>query len=102
MKKLLLTILLLLTGCSQAYYRGQLVEPGPGTWVCPNSSLPLQPEGTSPSPAASSTSSSISGRGGDSQVGCKARTTIKINGKVQEVYAEEVTIKYWPRYWPLF
>ena len=97
MKKLLLTILLFLTGCSQAYYRGQPVELGPGTWlICPKSRLPPQPEGTSPSPAASSTSSSISGGDGDSQAECKGRTTIKINGRVQEVGSEEVTIRYSP------
>jgi hypothetical protein len=106
MKKLLLTILLLLTGCRQDYYRGQPVERGPGTWlICPQDRLPLQPEvsqlpvpnGISPSPATSSNSSSISGRDGDSQAKCKAGTTIKINGRVQEVDADEVvTIRYWP------
>jgi len=97
MKKLLLTILLLLTGCSQAYYRGQPVERGPGSWlVCPKSHLSLQTEGTSLSPAASSTSSSISGGDGGSQAECKGRTTIKINGRVKEVGSEEVTIRYSP------
>ncbi|MBD1903773.1 hypothetical protein NDI44_27000 [Trichocoleus sp. DQ-A3] len=123
MKRLLLSVLLVVTGCGRTYYQGQPVELSSLHWEVCSVERPPEffhaapvreaeisrfptPNGISPAPATSSIPSptpatsnipspapTISGQDDESQAKCT--TKIKINGREQEVDSKDLVWR-WP------
>ena len=105
MKRLLLSVVLILTGCGRAYYRGQPVELSPiHEEICgvprPNEYFtPIEqgaPQERNDSPTAKNSISpppAISRQDGLPQTKCT--TLIRINGKEYQVDSDEIVWR-WP------
>ena len=108
MKKLVLSVLITLSGCSlwpRAYYRGQPVELNPlYEEICTSTStstieLPIVKERRSgenisspPTPHSVSSVPTVSRQDGNALSNC--RTKIRVNGKEQEVDSKEI-VRRW-------
>lgn len=105
MKKLVLSVLITLSGCSllpRAYYRGQAVELNPVyEEICTSTvEVPIVKErqsgqniSSTPTPNSVSSVPTVSQQNGNALSNC--RTKIRVNGKEQEVDSKEIVWR-WP------